>query len=182
MKADSSTLRPIATGVAVLVVGELLLRWIFSSSAIDVMKWMWSLAIHQYSIPGWLVGSIAVGPLAIGYVISKLGGVTSIPDLYHEDHLFGMKWRWELGASTGTIHRLACFCPMCDNQIVDYRQDPKVYGQFPSFTFSCDCCKKKMGTVETVESEPPFDRVEREIQRRYRTGEFKQHARDRKEE
>lgn len=177
MKESSSSVKSIMVGVAVLVIAEVVLRWGLSSSTVDVLKWLWSVATRHYSIPGWSVGLIAAGPLLLGYMMMKLGGSTSMIDV-HQDQLYGMTWRWEL--MDGTIYRLSCFCPTCDNELIDIKVNP--YRRSPSYTFSCDHCNKVVGEVKTVEEETPLNRVEREIWRRYRTGEFKQQLKDGKVE
>jgi len=181
MKEGSSTSRSVAIGVAILVIAEILMRWGLSSSSIDVLKWMWSAAVRHYSVRGWMIALVGVGPLFVAYVMLKLGGTTSVIQLHQEDHLYGMKWRWAL-SNDGTIYRLACFCPACDNELIDVKMNHRIYGHPPSFTFSCDRCKEEVGVVETVGSEEPLDRVKREIRRRYRTGEFKQLPNEDKED
>ena len=173
MKESSSSVKSVIVGVAVLVIAEVVLRWGLSSSTVDVLKWLWSAAIRHYSVRGWFVGLIAAGPLLFGYVMMKLGGNSSMIDV-HQDQLYGMTWRWEL--RNGTIYRLSCFCPACDNELIDI--NVVYYGRSPSYTFSCDHCNEVVGEVETIKGEAPSDRVKREIRRRYRTGEFKQQLKD----
>ena len=89
------------------------------------------------------------------------------------DRMYGAVWRWRWVGNS--ISNLWCYCPNCDatlvyvNQsILDYRVDPKT-------DFVCENCNTIIATIKGGNKEYALGAIEREIDRRVRTGEYKHH-------
>lgn len=90
---------------------------------------------------------------------------------YRVDLFFGIKWRWQYqGKFDLSPWRLAAFCPICDLQI-NWDHSP-----YSSFIFYCQQCEKSYEISKS--NHRSYSELEdylcREIQRRIRTGEWKQ--------
>lgn len=171
-------MRKLAIGVATTVIASIILEFLTPLSIVKMMGWMWSLVISTHPIPGWVI--VVASPMIVASLMRLWSlFVTSARDMpaffaYTEDNLFGLIWRWRW--ANGRISNLNCFCPACDNQIVDSMpvDDPRNYGSF-THRFRCDRCGEMRGAVSGVglEIQTVLDRVTREIQRRIRRGEYK---------
>ena len=87
--------------------------------------------------------------------------------LYVEDDIHGAKWRW--GWIRNRLSNLCCYCPHCDAVIV-YRYDLIL----EETHFFCENCRHSLiATIKGGNKSYAFGAVEREIDRRIRTGEYK---------
>ena len=116
--------------------------------------------------------------LGASFFYSPLFGVITIfqalrpvekPDyvLYVEDDIRGAKWRW--GWIGNRLSNLWCYCPDCEAVLV-YRYDLI----FEETHFLCENCRHSVvATIKGGDKDYALRAVEREIDRRIRTGEYK---------
>lgn len=101
-------------------------------------------------------------------------GAPDINELYNQDNLFGAEWHWRF--EHGSVDNLGCLCPVCKNELIyDEIRDKYLFhtgGPPTSTVFICDNCKKIVTTLKGSKDDA-LGRVEREIWRKLRTGEWK---------
>ena len=133
----------------------------------------------DYSIPGWLLGSMILLSLFPVVQLARflLSRRTKRPeDLYREDQLFGVVWRWSWlrGEPTG----LWCFCPDCDTELV-YQEHVQGDGLMRRDTrpdhilLICERCGVERSKLNGLKHYA-IGTVEREIRRKLRSGEWDQ--------
>jgi hypothetical protein len=140
--------------------------------------WLW--LGSTYETPVWLLAVLTL--FSAAFIIPLLIRVLrpsrepTFSESYTSDSFFGAVWRWRyLGSG---IDNLWCFCPGCDGQLVyeEARNDgmrPGSIGIPPHFTsFSCERCRTERCRIEG-DREHALHRVQREIDRKIRTGEWK---------
>lgn len=89
---------------------------------------------------------------------------------YTSDRFFGMVWRWSF-SSSGHVGEPWCFCPLDDTVLVG------VLDHYPDrVRFRCDTCRGEFGPVDGDRDEA-IRKVMRQIDRKLRTGEWKQAVR-----
>ena len=131
--------------------------------------WCWNAFISSYSLPGW--AWIIVFLFAIIGVITIFQSLKPVDKPEHmayiEDDMFDAKWRW---IWTGNrFSNLWCYCPHCDATLV-YQVDSILHATH----FLCENCSHSV--VTTLRGKDKYSAlrvVEREIDRRIRTGEYK---------
>ncbi len=181
-------LSPLKTGIISTVIGGLILALIlnqidsvsfFLESILDFI-WHILTLIYEYLIDPIAVPGIFIYAgilIVIFYMIRLLkrsdakketSNLTNGPDFlkYNEDMFLGVKWRWKYD-NMNTLDRVASFCPVCDMQLIcnttydGIRSDLK-----------CERCNRihysHNGDYDDIES-----RVEMEIERNLRTGDWK---------
>jgi len=177
-----------ATVAAGLIVAVLLSAWFGGILQacfhwlLSVIRFMGSLLTHQIKIPLWALLILTIlAILPIFRIVRTLRKKDSEPseDTYIQDDLFGVVWRWCY--SSNGIDDLWAFCPHCDNTLVydEQRSDRRKPSRFypPEFTkFVCENCDTKSQELLGNKSHA-LGRVEREIDRRLRTGEWKKSIR-----
>ena len=131
--------------------------------------WCWKALISSYSLPGW--AWIIVFLFAIIGVITILQALIPVEKPEHvsyvEDDMFGAKWRWKW--IENRLSNLWCYCPHCDATLV--RQVDSILHETH---FLCENCRHSV--ITTLRGRDKYfvlGVVEREIDRRIRTGEYK---------
>ena len=123
----------------------------------------------------WMAVALAIPfvLLAVALLWRAIGASTSVDDwrnLYLEDKLVGLHWRWKYypDGSLGDIHS---FCPHCDFQVFPHQAS--AYVTIDRIGFHCDSCGRDLATfderIEHLES-----RVRRHIQQKIRAGSWRQ--------
>jgi hypothetical protein len=179
----------IRNSIAISVASGLILAFFLSSwvkgMLLTYLYWLWSvikfmsgLLVHQVETPVWiLVLLVTLSIFPILHVVRLLRRKGNDPSeyTYTQDNLFGVVWRW-CNSSSG-INHLWAFCPHCDLELVyneqrsDYHKPSRFYP--PEFTqFECENCDIKSEKLSGGKSDA-LGRIEREISRRLRTGEWK---------
>ena len=171
----------IGTVIGGLILAVLLSPWL-RGLILTVLGWGWHGVVfvggslfRSIAVPVWLlviVTVLAMFPIvrAVRAFRRRKGG----PSTYTEDSIFGVVWRWRY--RSGGVDAKP-FCPKCDLELVplEQRYDSCDAGRvFPAdFThFACENCRIKSEKFDGGVSYA-LDRVEREIRRRIRTGEWK---------
>lgn len=163
---------PIRNGLIVTVVGGLVLSLIPPIRGVVLsglgslwsgITWLWSAAVSDYAIPGWLV--LLMGTLSLvvifRFVAKRFAKDEPIHLKYVEDRIFGTTWRWRWAGDQ--IVKLWCFCPTCDAQLV-HNQD------YESVDFNCENCGRTVFSKNSW-ADDVVSAAEREILRRLRTRE-----------
>ena len=138
--------------------------------------WHWTFSSH--AIPGWLV--ILGGFATCAYALKKLWDIVESkakaagPDEsdFTEMRFNNLIWRWNKNQFDAQIH-VYSFCPVvgCDMQIHGEEFDQ---GRYVHSVFQCSRCGHKVElSGRTLAAE---NQVVLEIQRLFRTGEWKQHV------
>jgi hypothetical protein len=174
----------IATVVGGLIVGIVLLfltrEYILSifKHIWMVIVWCWDAFTASYSLPGWallIVFSFALIGLVHIFFIMKGETRSEEPKykLYIEDYLHGSNWRWEWIGNQISSSSIRCFCPKCDATLVyDDRSCRDFMGEQVTHFF-CENCDRKITTISGGDIYHVKGVVLREIDRRFRTGEYK---------
>lgn len=173
----------IRNGIIVTVVGGLILaailafpEWFKTSWKVIVATWHFLFA--SIPVPRFVLGLLVLFCLVMAYreirrAVQKVLNVPSIDDsfLYTKDEIFGLVWRWDYSTSN-PLERLRAFCPRCDTILVHSLDF--VSRNYQSWTtFSCETCKKEVTTLEG-DINHVLQKVGRQIERKVRTGEWKQ--------
>jgi len=127
------------------------------------------------SLPNWALGLLIL--LSASFLFLIIGGLVQSavaskePDWrdYRKDSFFGLTWRWNYGL-TGTIFGLYCTCSTCDYE-VHPSHEYSTRGT-PTVGFKCDACGSHFGPFDET-SNSLLNKVERFIQQRLRTGQWK---------
>jgi len=176
---------PIRSGIFVTVIGGIILSLILSptfqalvlnwiSNLWDSIIWVWLAVFSNYAIPGWLI--LIVGVLSLPTLArifrSTFRQQKSPHQTYVSDYLHGVKWRWEWFGDH--VSNLWCYCPTCDAQLVyeDLTQ-ARILDQQNKTNFICEHCGHKVVTSLPGDKEYSIALIEREIDRKIRTGEYK---------
>jgi len=179
--------RPIRNGIIVCVVSGLILAVLLSSwlqgRLVGCLHWCWNvfiflgaLLVRPLEIPVWILALLsALSLFPILLAVRAFRRKVNDSSQYTCDNLFGVIWRWRY--ALGHINNLCPYCPRCDLELVyheqrnDYHQPSPLFP--PEFTeFVCENCKIKSGKLPGDKYDA-VGRVEREIRRRPRTGEWK---------
>ncbi|MDR5813083.1 hypothetical protein QCE62_05695 [Caballeronia sp. LZ033] len=116
----------------------------------------------------WLVATVgAIGFVAYMWWDVKRDEASTIPTRYESDILFGLRWRWRITAFGWDD--FTAFCPSCDNQLTMNDFQPLITG---GSTYVCDSCGRP-GRMDEHFIQETAKRAEKEAQRRYRTGGWK---------
>lgn len=179
---------PIRNGIIATVVGGIILAAIlnpwFRTTILSILSFikktfavLFAWASLHTKIANWLLLALCVlaGITVLRWIAIILHRHKQPQDSYDHDSIFGVDWRWSGGGKN--VYGLWCFCPRCDVQLV-YHEQRKDHHQVcllhqPHFTeFVCENCgirsKKLAG-----DHQDGLARVERESNRRFRTGEWK---------
>ncbi len=139
----------------------------------------WSLLVAVYPVPGWLIliGVTLIAPVLLSIIRNmrkpEVKELTWL-DLYTEDRIESVVWRWHYVGSQ--IMGTAPYCPSCEAHLVYSEQYDRGWPRTVNRTeFHCEHC----GVVRTSingDHDYAIAKVEREIDRRIRTGEWKHHG------
>lgn len=150
--------------------------------AIDFLSWIWSgfiwaydALLASYALPGWLW--IIVLFFALTGLIGVYQAIRPANNAEHhdytEDRMYGAVWRWRWVGNS--VSNLWCFCPNCDGTLVYVKQSVLDYRSDPKTDFVCENCNTIMATIKGGNKDYALEAIEREIDRRVRTGEHKKH-------
>jgi len=133
--------------------------------------------VASTSLPRWLIVLLVLALLAsvFGALKRRLTAITQpleIGWLSYTTDVFpgfdGAVWRWRY--SGDSILRIVAFCPRCDMQLAA-RYGPVGFGGYRT-TLACENCNWSSSEIEGELNEI-ISRVERLIQRKLRSGEYK---------
>lgn len=174
----NGTIASVIAGVILLSVPALreytvsFLSWVWSG-----LVWCWGFLITSYALPGW--GWLIISMFAIVGVVNiylALKGEPEEPEFksYTEDFFYGAKWRWNW---TGTqVSNVWCFCPSCDATLIyDDSSCRSFYSDTNETDFICENCNRKVTSINGGNKGFAIGAVKREIDRRVRTDEYKNH-------
>ena len=171
---DKHPLRTLILGTAIggLLLG--LLQWLTGFISIvwhackSAVIWLYHFLLLSIPVPLWLI--IIISPIIISTLIKFYVGfkkkdveLSTFRD-YNQDDIMGVRWRWRY-TFNGGIDNLYCLCQSDSTQLVytyDYRQ----------LYFRCETCGEKFGLFEG-DHNFVLGMIERQIQRKLRSGEWK---------
>jgi hypothetical protein len=183
---SDNSFKTIRNNVIASVIGGIILLSVpvLRGYTITVFKWIWSLLIwcwkallKSYALPGW-AWLIIIGLALLGIIIliASLKN-ESDPEFksYTEDMIRGAKWRWKW--SGNRITDLWCYCPTCDATLVyDDSSCRRSLYEKAHTKFICENCGHNIVTeIEGGNKDYAVGAVEREVDRRIRTNEYKKH-------
>lgn len=147
--------------------------WVWSGLA-----WCWNGLMSSYSLPGWVW--LVVFLLSFIGVVSIFLSLRGEPDKpehssYIEDSMYGTKWRWKWVSNQ--IFNLWCYCPRCEATLVyDDSSCNNYFAEIKQTDFICENCGHSViASIPGGNKNYAIGAVEREIDRRIRTGEYKRH-------
>lgn len=149
------------------------LSWLWSG-----FIWCWESLIASYSLPGWAWLVIAVFALiGLVNVYLALKGESEQPEFkaYVEDFIHGAKWRWSWDGNQ--IVNVWCYCPHCDGTLVyDDSSCRNYHFNIQKTDFICENCGHiVVASITGGNQHYATSAIMREIDRRIRTGEYKNH-------
>ena len=169
----------VIAGIVLLVVPVL------RNYVISFFSWMWSIVvwcgdalISSYALPGlaWLP-ILIFATIGLVNIYSAIKGEAEEPDYqsYVEDFIYGVMWRWDWPGNH--ISNLWCYCTSCDATLIyDDSTCRNLYSNEKKTDFICENCGHTVvATISGGNKSYAISAVEREIDRRVRTGEYKKH-------
>jgi len=171
----------VRNGIIATVVGGIILwlveplQQLFAKLLIkvwDSAQWLWDAFLSNYNIPGWLI--LIACLLALPTILKFFLQIFKDEEphfKYVNDYINNVNWEWKwIG---GQISNLWCFCPSCEGRLV--------YEQFEVFeetyvnktNFLCENCGHSTKTTILGTYPQAIGSIEREIERRIRTDEYK---------
>ncbi len=172
-------LREIAVGVAIVVIGGVVLQQLTGISLVGwvgpMATWVWDACSASITMPRWLFALTALVALsAVWNTYSAYRKSSTGPSKhdYVEDHFDGLVWRWSYDFS-GAIKEPWCFCPACDSMLV-YSEEPgdSYVGKRAFVHFTCEVCGVRRGSLEG-DRRYIVARIQRMIDRKLRVGEWR---------
>jgi len=172
----NGTIASIIGGIVLLVIPSLrdiiakFFAWLWS-----VVLWCWNTLFTQYAIPGWVLLIILIFfSIGLWYSFIRIRGETNTMEYkkYVKDFIYGANWRWEWVGNR--VSNLWCYCSNCDATLV-YNDstclDP--YATEIKTDFICENCNNNIvATIKGGNKSYAVGAVNREIERRIRTGKF----------
>lgn len=165
---------PWVVGIGLLLISvvlDLLIKTNVFSSAWTALKWIGSLIVSDYLIPGWVLVILILFALFGLYTLFVRFRSEEEPDFYKykEDNFNEAIWRWEY--NNNRIKNLWCFCPICDTILVSRVIGPTFKHYKIETIFICENCEK---TVTKIKGKVQFAKgyIERKIDRKIRTKEY----------
>ncbi|WP_444910280.1 hypothetical protein [Microbulbifer sp. TRSA005] len=151
------------------------------SSLVSLVVFCWDILVKSligaYSVPGWVLFPLTI--ITAYFLLSLLMAVQKKwsrvePPLftrYVEDFLFDAKWHWSW--REGAVKNLHSFCPSCEGQLIyDDSNCDDIYEDHCDTKLICENCDYKIISTIRGYAEEALARVEREILRRVRVGEY----------
>jgi len=143
--------------------------WVWSG-----IIWCWEALFSSYTLPGWILLIIlvlALFGLIIIFISIKSNNNPEYKS-YVEDFIYGVKWRWEW--SGNNIFNTWCYCPKCDATLVYDDSSCSRYSSVSKTDFICENCNSQVvASISGGNKRYAIGAVEREIDRRIRTNEYK---------
>ncbi|WP_419767493.1 hypothetical protein [Arcobacter sp.] len=171
------------TVIGSVIAGVILLYFpVLRDYVISFFTWIWAgitlcwNAIFQsYSFSGWFLLLIFIFAfIGLITIIKTIKGKLKEPEFksYVEDTIYQAKWRWKWSGEQ--VLSLWCYCPCCDASLV--YNDSSNYDRYSSIKkteFICENCDKIITSIKGGNKNYAVSAVEREIERRIRTNEYK---------
>ena len=185
---SENSYKSIRNGVIISVIAGIILLVVpvFRGYVVNVFSWLWSgivwcweALIVSYSIPGWawlvILIFALVGLVAICIVIK---GESQEPEFksYTEDFIHGVKWRWSWVGNQ--ISNVWCYCPRCDAILIcdDSSCSYLSFSDIKKTDFICENCGRNVvASITGGDKYYTIGAIEREIDRRIRTNEYRKH-------
>jgi len=145
-----------------------LLSWMWSA-----LVWLYDALLASYALPGWvwliILFFALIGLLEVYHAVRPESGAEYSE--YTEDKMHGAIWRWRWVGNA--VSNLWCYCPNCDATLVYINQSILDYRIAPKADFLCENCNSIITTIISGDKDYALGVIEREIERRVRTGEYK---------
>lgn len=171
----------IRNGIIATVVGGIILSLIPSirEFAIKTIHWLWSIlkwvlnaTFDTYTIQGWLLALISFFALiGLGLLLKSIPRKKPEYYGYIEDVIYNTKWRWKW--ANNQISSLWCYCPHCEATLVYDDSSCRNYLNDNRTNFICERCNDIVTSISGGNLQYATSAVEREIDRRIRTEEYK---------
>ncbi len=158
----------IATVAGGLILAGILYLLKLLSVIFSLASFLWSIITYSVSIQLWLLTILLLATIALAILLWNLRSMAKKkPDYlsYTEDTFFSTRWRWEYSGTK--IINLWCFCPNCDIELVWRYNDIHDMSSYYCETHKINIFAERGDSGEVLE------KVERQIYRRIRTGEWK---------
>lgn len=176
MLQDRKILRPVVIGVAITVIGGLLLAAVLW--AIDLLaksdllpktlSFLWSLLTYKISLPCGVFALVVMAALLLPYVVTRLIRNRRLTKAdYLRDEFDGVLWKWSYDKHNKLID-IRPFCPKDQTQLVQAKHTPLI-GEWTEL--GCETC----GADYPLAGLPDelVKKVRRQIEQRLTTGEWK---------
>ncbi|MDZ4298791.1 MAG: hypothetical protein U0998_06000 [Moraxellaceae bacterium] len=149
------------------------LSWLWSG-----VVWCWESLVASYSLPGWawlVISIFALKGLVNIYLAIKRESEQPEFKKYIEDHIHGAIWRWSWVGNQ--ITNVWCYCPRCDATLVYNDSSCRNYlTDIKKTDFICENCGHRVvASIIGGDKDYATSAIMREIDRRIRTGEYKNH-------
>lgn len=175
----NATIASVIAGIVLLaipVVREYLgafLSWVWSG-----LTWCWTALMASYAFPGWVwIIVFFFALIGAASIFFRLKVDTAKPEhhAYVEDNMYGAKWRWQW--ISNRIFNAWCYCPRCEATLVyDDSSCRNFMSDVNKTDFICENCGHSVvASITGGNKDYAIGAVEREIDRRIRTGEYKKH-------
>ena len=136
---------------------------------------LWAHLLAQSLWPNWAAYVVGIpSAMAVAYLIWRyLDDKKNSHRRFKELPFLGSVWRWS--SLSDLPHALQPYCPNCQGLLVYEELGGRYGNQAQSVALHCEACQtiptEQSGTWKYLQA-----RVEREIQRLIRTGEWRQHV------
>lgn len=173
----NATIASVIAGIILLAVPDArgylvqFISWVWTG-----LTWCWNTLTASYALPGWvwiIFFLLAAGGAVI--ISFRFKEDTAKPQHYSyiEDSMYGAKWRWQW--ISGQINNTWCYCPTCDATLVYDDSSCRNYLITTKKTdFICENCSNSIvASINGGNKDYVIGAIEREIDRRIRTGEYK---------
>ncbi|WP_298729251.1 hypothetical protein [uncultured Pseudomonas sp.] len=175
----NATIASVIAGIVMLAIPDAraylvkFLSWVWSG-----LTWCWTSLMTSYALPGWTWIILFVFALiGAASVFFRLKGETAKPEhhSYIEDNMYGAKWRWQWVSNR--VFNAWCYCPRCEATLVyDDSSCHRFSYEEKKTNFICENCGHSVvASIPGGNKAYALGAVEREIDRRIRTGEYKRH-------
>lgn len=168
----SNEKHPIRNGIAVIVVGGLILAaviWLIpvvGKALLSVLGWLWRQMGSRLVVARWLLMFLMVIVPVTLLGLLRWWRARKQPDWteYTQDDFFDIVWRWRYSYDSSTPTDVEPFCPKDGTRLV-YWVDMR--------EFRCETCGRKFEVREAQDMRHMRGMVERQIRRKLDTGEWK---------
>lgn len=141
-------------------------------SMLNSATWLWhSFFNSSLQVTGWLLTSLIALALVGVVLVFRL---TRSAKRWKVGYFYNMRWRWRWSWSGNGVLDLWCYCPRCDGTLVyDDSSCQTHYPEHHKTDFICENCNREVvGTISGGGWRYAISVIEREIDRRVRTGQY----------
>ena len=149
--------------------------WLNAAQSWISILWQW--LIEKHSISGWILTILFAISVTSVLRIIMICVTSRDPDYYSytSDEINGARWKWRW--SEFRICNLWGYCPHCDGTLVyddsACSLQAQIMSKQPVTKFRCERCQNLVATFCGGDKNYALGFVQREIERRVRTGEYK---------